>query len=144
MHSPDTNIQQMIEQLNQFQIPSSLMECFDAYREEAMKAASLSFGRSQMAWFLDLLNHFRGPDDYKPSLLELFDPGMFTCNHAAWNAPPGTRIEIVDRFFDYPALSRHRCSSAICNLQTISCRGLEDYTHKSAGANVKVVIFDQK
>lgn len=94
MHSPDTNIHQMIEQLNQFQVPCSLMECFDAYREEAMKADSQTFGQSQLAWFLDLMNRFRGPYDSKQSLLDVFDPGMFTCDHPAWNAPPGTRIEM--------------------------------------------------
>jgi predicted RNA-binding protein with RPS1 domain len=50
----------------------------------------------------------------------------------------------VDRFFDYPALSPNRCSSAIHNLQTISGRSLEDYIQKSDGVNVKVVLFDQK
>jgi len=94
MHSPDTNIHQMMEQLNQFQVPGSLMECFDAYREEAMKAASRNFSQSQLAWFLDLLNRFRGPDDSKQSLLDVFDPGMFTCDHPAWSAAPGTLIEM--------------------------------------------------
>jgi hypothetical protein len=94
MHCPNTDINHMIEQLNQFQIPSSLMESFDAYREEAMKAVSKRFSRAQLDWFLDLLNRFRGPDDYKDSLLDVFDPGMFTCDHPAWDTAPGTRIEM--------------------------------------------------
>ncbi len=94
MHTPDTDINQMIEQLNQFQIPSCLMESFDAYREETVKAASQRFSRAQLDWFLDLLNRFRGPDDLKESLLDVFDPGMFTCDHPGWDAAPGTRIEM--------------------------------------------------
>jgi hypothetical protein len=94
MRSPNTDINQMIEQLNQFQIPSSLMESFDAYREDAVTVACQSFSRAQLGWFLDLVNRFRGPDDTKDSLLDVFDPGMFTCNHSAWDAAPGTRIEM--------------------------------------------------
>ena len=94
MHIPDTDINHMIEQLNQLQIPSSLMESFDAYREETVQAASKRFSRAQLDWFLDLLNRFRGPDDSKESLLDVFDPGMFTCDHPAWDAAPGIRIEM--------------------------------------------------
>ena len=94
MHIPETDINHMIEQLNQLQIPSSLMESFDAYREETVQAASKRFSRAQLDWFLDLLNRFRGPDDYTESLLDVFDPGMFTCNHPGWDAAPGTRIEM--------------------------------------------------
>jgi hypothetical protein len=35
-----------------------------------------------------------GPEDRKDSLLEVFDPGMYTANHPAWEAPPGTEIEL--------------------------------------------------
>ncbi len=94
MHSPTTDIDQMIEELNQFQLPSSLMESFDAYREDAVTAASREFNPSQLNWFLDLLNRFRGPDDRKDSLLDVFDPGMFTANHPAWETAPGTKIEL--------------------------------------------------
>ena len=52
MHSPTTDIDQMIEELNQFQLPSSLMESFDAYREDAVTAASRGFNPSQLSWFL--------------------------------------------------------------------------------------------
>lgn len=94
MQSPTTDIDQMIRELNQFQLPGSLMESFDAWREEAVGTASREFNPSQMSWFLDLLNRFRGPDDRKESLLDVFDPGMYTSNHPAWEAAPGTRIEL--------------------------------------------------
>ena len=94
MHSPTTDIDQMIEELNQFQLPCSLMECFDAYREDAVTAACRGLYPSQLSWFLNLMNRFRGPDDRKDSLLDVFDPGMFTANHPAWEAVPGTMIEL--------------------------------------------------
>lgn len=94
MHNPTMDISQMIEQLNQFQLPSSLMESFDAYRQESVKAAARSFNPAQLAWFLDMLNRFRGPEDRKDSLLAIFDPGMYAGDHPAWEAPPGTRIEM--------------------------------------------------
>jgi hypothetical protein len=95
MHSPVMNVNEMIEQLNQLQLPTSLMESFDAFREEAVRAASQGFNDAQLAWFLDLLNRFRGPNDHKGSLVDVFDPGMFTCDHPGWEAAPGTRIELA-------------------------------------------------
>jgi hypothetical protein len=89
------NVNEMIEQLNQLQLPTSLMESFDAFREEAVRAASQGFNDAQLAWFLDLLNRFRGPNDHKESLEDVFDPGMFTCDHPGWEAAPGTRIELT-------------------------------------------------
>lgn len=94
MQNPTTDIQEMIKELNRFQLPSSLMESFDTWREEAAGAASREFSPSQLNWFLDLLNRFRGPEDRKDSLLEVFDPGMYTANHPAWEAVPGTEIEL--------------------------------------------------
>ena len=94
MHSPTTDFDQMIKELNQFQLPGSLMESFDAYREDAVRSAARQFNASQLSWFLDLLNRFRGPDDRKDSLLDVFDPEMFTANHPAWEAAPGTKIEL--------------------------------------------------
>ena len=94
MQNPTTDIEEMIKELNRFQLPSSLMESFDVWREEAAKAGSREFSPSQLSWFLDLLNRFRGPEDRKDSLLEVFDPGMYTANHPAWEAPPGTEIEL--------------------------------------------------
>jgi len=94
MQKPTTDIQEMIKELNRFQLPSSLMESFDAWREDAAGAASREFTPSQLSWFLDLVNRFRGPEDRKDSLLEVFDPGMYTANHPAWEAAPGTEIEL--------------------------------------------------
>lgn len=94
MQNSTTDIQKMIKELNQFQMPSSLMESFDTWREGVVGAACREFTPSQLNWFLDLLNRFRGPEDRKDSLLEVFDPGMYTSNHAAWDAAPGTMIEL--------------------------------------------------
>src|SRR5579875_373447 len=94
MQNPTTDIQEMIKELNRFQLPSSLMESFDTWREDAAGAASREFSPSQLSWFLDLVNRFRGPEDRKDSLLEVFDPGMYTANHPAWEAAPGTEIEL--------------------------------------------------
>jgi hypothetical protein len=84
----------MIVQLNEFILPSSLMESFDVYREESVKSAARCFNDAQLSWFLDMLNRFRGPNDRKDSLVDIFDPGMYTCDHPAWEAAPGTRIEM--------------------------------------------------
>ena len=94
MQNPTTDIQEMIKDLNRFQLPSSLMECFDTWREDAAGAVSREFSPSQLSWFLDLVNRFRGPEDRKDSLLEVFDPGMYTANHPAWEAAPGMEIEL--------------------------------------------------
>ena len=94
MQNPTTDIQEMIKELNRFQLPSSLMESFDAWREDATGAASREFSPSQLSWFLDLVNRFRGPEDRKDSLLEIFDPSMYTSNHPAWDTAPGTVIEL--------------------------------------------------
>jgi hypothetical protein len=94
MQNPATDIQEMIKELNRFQLPSSLMESFDAWREEAVQTVCREFSPSQLRWFLDLLNRFRGPEDRKDSIPEVFDPGMYTANHPAWEAPLGTEIEL--------------------------------------------------
>ncbi len=94
MQKPTADIRQMIKELNRFQLPSSLMECFDIYREKAAGAACGEFSPSQLGWFLDLVNRFRGPEGRKGSLVEVFDPGIFTLNHPAWQAEPGTKIEL--------------------------------------------------
>jgi hypothetical protein len=96
MQNP-TDIEQMIQGPNAVQLPGSLMESFDAYREDTLRTTK-EFSPSQLNWYLDLLNRFRGPDDRKGPLLEVFDPEMYTVNHPAWDAPPGTRIQM-------PALS---------------------------------------
>ena len=75
METQATNIDQMILQLNEFIVPSSLMESFDAYREEAVKDAAEPFNHAQLSWFLDVLNRFRGPDDRKESLARYLRSG---------------------------------------------------------------------
>jgi hypothetical protein len=105
MNAPTTDIQRMIQELNQYILPSTLMESFDAYREAAYKQALSSIPKTTVAWFLDMLNRFRGPEDRKESLLEVFDPSMFTVNHPAWESPPGTAI-------DLPALTSDIASNA--------------------------------
>jgi hypothetical protein len=94
MASPHTDIQRMIQELNQYILPSTLMESFDAYREERYKEAIKAVPDSTLAWFLEMLNRYRGPENRKESLLEIFDPGMYTENHPAWESSPGTVIEL--------------------------------------------------
>jgi hypothetical protein len=94
MQNPTTDIDQMIHELNAIQLPGSLMESFDAYREDSLRAVTEGFTPSQLDWYLDLLGRFRGPDDRNDALLDIFDPGMYTVDHPAWDAPPGTMIEL--------------------------------------------------
>lgn len=95
----------MIQELNQYILPSTLMESFDAYREETYRQALSSIPKTTIAWFLDMLNRFRGREDRKESLLEVFDPCMFTVNHPAWERPAGTVI-------DLPALTSEVAANA--------------------------------
>jgi hypothetical protein len=94
MEAQATDMDQMIQQLNKFIVPSTLMESFDAYREESVKASARNFSEAQLSWFLEMLNGFRGADDRKDSLLDIFDPSMFTFEHPAWSTAPGTQIEM--------------------------------------------------
>jgi hypothetical protein len=94
MENLNTDVQKMIEELNQYMLPSTLMECFDAWREAAYKQAIRSIPKSSLGWFLDMLNRFRGPEDRKESLFKVFDPSMFSVNHPAWQSPAGTVIEL--------------------------------------------------
>ena len=98
MATPQTDIERMIQELNQYILPSTLMESFDAYREENYKEAIRLVPETTLAWFLDMLNRYRGPEDRKESLLEVFDPSMYTENHPAWERPPGTVIELKAAF----------------------------------------------
>ena len=106
MQNPTQDIEEMIQELNRFQLPCSLMESFDAWREEAAQAVCREFSPSQLSWFLDLLNRFRGPEDRKDSILEVFDPGMYTANHPAWEAAPGTEIDLPALTSDVAAIAR--------------------------------------
>ena len=94
MATPHTDIEKMIQELDQYILPSTLMESFDAYREDKYKEAVKTVPEATLAWFLDMLNRYRGPEDRKESLLEVFDPNMYTENHPAWESPPGRVIEL--------------------------------------------------
>ena len=48
MHNPTTDIDQMIQELNAIQLPGSLMESFDAYREDTLRTATKEFTSSQL------------------------------------------------------------------------------------------------
>jgi hypothetical protein len=93
MQTPATEIDQMIVQLNEFILPSSLMESFDVYREESVKSAAHCFNDAQLSWFLDMLNRFRGPDDRKDSLVDVFDPACTpaTIRRGKQHREPGLR-----------------------------------------------------
>src|ERR1700744_3029686 len=100
MEAQTIDMDQMIHQLNELIIPSTLMESFDAYREESVRASSIKFTETKLSRFLEMLNAFRGTNDRKDTLLDIFDPSMFTINHPAWTSPPGTHIEM-------PSLTSH-------------------------------------
>jgi hypothetical protein len=161
MQNPTTDIEEMIKELNRFQLPSSLMESFDTWREDAAGTVCREFSPSQLSWFLDLLNRFRGPEDRKDSLLEVFDPGMYTANHPAWEAAPGTVIELpaltsdvagiaaVDSEFaeiareeirDFRELARSFADEEIVGLATIARAALADQ-RKSVGGRENAVRY---
>jgi hypothetical protein len=69
--------------------------------------ASFQAARKARIWAACWIwNRFRGPNDRKDSLVDIFDPGMYTYDHPAWEAAPGTRIEMpaltseIARFVD--------------------------------------------
>ena len=105
MEVPETNIQRMIQELNQYILPSTPMESFDAYREEAYKEATRSIAPSTLAWFLDMFNQYHGHEGRKESLLDVFDPGMSTVNHPAGRrllgrrstCPRSVRTSLIER-----------------------------------------------
>lgn len=112
MRTQAATVEQVIGNSEKFIFPSSLMENFDACREEEVRRASAAFTPSQLAWFLDLANRFRGPQDRKDSLMEVFDPCMFTVHHPAWEAAPGTRIELPSLTSDVAAIVDRRSQFA--------------------------------
>ena len=118
MQNPTTDIDQMIHELNSIQLPGSLMESFDAYREDSLRSATEALTPSQRDWYLDLFDRFRGPDDRNDALLDIFDPGMYMVDHPAWDAPPGTRIEM-------PALTSEVANIADRNSEFAAVAGME-------------------
>jgi len=161
MQNSTTDIQEMIKELNRFQLPSSLMESFDTWREDAAGVACREFSPSQLSWFLDLLNRFRGPEDRKDSLLEVFDPGMYTSNHPAWDTAPGTMIELPaltsdvagiaggdselweiarEEIRDFRELARSFADEEIVGLATIARAALADQ-RKSVGGKEEALRY---
>ena len=146
MQTPATDIDQMIVQLNEFILPSSLMESFDVYREQSVKSAARCFSDAQLLWFLDMLNRFRGPDDQKESLVDIFDPGMYTCDHPAWEAAPGTRIEmpaltsevarLVDRNSEFAEIAREEINEFRDHAETYADDEILGLAHIAAAALV--------
>jgi hypothetical protein len=136
----------MIVQLNEFILPSSLMESFDVYREESVKSAARGFNDAKLSWFLDMLNRFRGPDDCKDSLVDIFDPGMHTCDHPAWDAAPGTRIEmpaltsqvarLVDRNSEFAEIARDEINEFRDHAETYADDEIFGLAHIAASALV--------
>jgi len=161
MQNPTTDIQEMIKELNRFQLPSSLMESFDTWREDAAGVACREFSPSQLSWFLDLLNRFRGPENREDSLLEVFDPGMYTSNHPAWDTAPGTMIELPaltsdvagiaggdsefleiarEEIRDFRELARSFADEEIVGLATIARAALADQ-RKSVGGKEEALRY---
>ena len=146
MQTPATEIDQMIVQLNEFILPSSLMESFDVYREESVKSAARRFSDAQLLWFLDMVNRFRGPDDRKDSLVDIFDPGMCTCDHPGWDAAPGTRIEmpaltsevakLVDRNSEFAEIAREEINEFRDHAETYTDDEILGLAHIAAAALV--------
>jgi hypothetical protein len=146
MQTPATEIDQMIVQLNEFILPSSLMESFDVYREDSVKSAARCFNDAQLSWFLDILNRFRGRDDRKDSLVDIFDPGMYTCDHPAWEAAPGTRIEmpaltsevarLVDRNSEFAEIAREEINEFRDHAETYANDEILGLAHIAASALV--------
>jgi hypothetical protein len=146
MASPAIDINQMMEQLNQFILSSSLMESFDMYREESVKSAASGFNDALLSWFLDMMNRFRGPHDRKGSLLDVFDPGIYTCHHPAWKAAPGTRIEmpalssdvatLVDRHSEFAEIARMQIDEFRDHAKTYSDDEILGLAHIAASALV--------
>ena len=146
MQTPSTEIDQMIVQLNELILPSSLMESFDVYREESVKSTARCFSDAQLLWFLDMLNRFRGADDRKDSLVDIFDPSMYTCDHPAWEAAPGTRIEmpaltsqvarLVGRNSEFAEIAREEINEFRDHAETYADEEILGLAHIAASALV--------
>lgn len=127
MHNLTTDIDLLTDELDAIQLPGSLMESFDAYREDSYRSASAEFTPSALEWYLDLLNRFRGPDNRRYSLVGVFDPVMCKADHPAWNAPPGTRIEMPALTSDVASLAnRDSAFAAIAREEIREFRDLAD------------------
>ncbi len=127
MHNLTTDIDLLTDELDAIQLPGSLMESFDAYREDSFRSAIGEFTPSELEWFLDLLNRFRGPNNRQYSLVDIFDPAMCAQDHPAWNSPPGTRIEMPALTSDVASLAdRDSAFAAIAREEIREFRDLAD------------------
>jgi hypothetical protein len=87
MQFPETEIGRMIAQLNEFILPNSLMESFDMYREESVKSPlSVSMMHSSPGFWTCRI-WCREPGDRKGPLVDIFDPGMYTCDQQRLGVP---------------------------------------------------------
>lgn len=97
MASADPVIQKMIEELNEFILPHTLLDCFRAYRSEQYKVAIKGVQEPTLSWLLYLINGYRSSaaEDMTHDLLDAFDPTMYYEDYyPAWEGPPGTVIEL--------------------------------------------------
>ena len=94
MDALEKEIEQLNQNLNQFILPGSLMDCFEYHRRREMRRAALAFNDNELSWFLHMMNELRGVGDRKDDFDLLFDPVMYMVDHPAWTAPPGLTIEL--------------------------------------------------
>ena len=94
MDTLDLEIDYYKNQLTELILPATLMDCFEVFRRGALRKAAQAFNEKELGWLLLTMNEFRGADDRKEGFDLLFDPLMYTVDHPAWSAPPGTLIEL--------------------------------------------------
>ena len=94
MDTLDLEINYYKNQLTELILPATLMDCFEVFRRASLRKAAQAFNEKELSWLLLAMNEFRGADDRKEGFDLLFDPLMYTVDHPAWSAPPGTLIEL--------------------------------------------------
>jgi hypothetical protein len=80
------------------------MESFDVYREESVKGASREF----------------------------FDPGMYTCDHPAWEALPGTWIEMPTLTSEVARLVDRNSITRLLSIKELNLPSAAERTGQSA------------
>jgi len=94
MDTLDLEIDYYKNQLTELILPATLMDCFEMFRRSELRKAAQAFNEKELSWLLLTMNEFRGADDRKEGFDLLFDPLMYTVDHPAWSAAPGTSIEL--------------------------------------------------
>jgi len=94
MQTPAIEINQMIVQLNEFHSPQLTHGELRRVPGGICQGCVPRVQRSTALVVSGHVNRFWGSDDRKDSLVDIFDPGMYTCDHPAWEALPGTWIEM--------------------------------------------------